>query len=115
MPITEDDFSGMTLCAIENQPFANLIWKRSCPTVYAGVGSKPETELSESPCRRLRSWPGALEALHPMRRRYAAFMLTVQAPCGLASDSVEVGARLQGPQNDDELNLPFFEGELIDE
>ena len=42
-------------------------------------------------------------------------MLTVQAPCGLASDSVEVGTRLQGPQNDDELNLPFLEGELIDE
>ena len=51
-----------------------------------------------------------------MRMRHTAVMLTVQAPYSvLASTSVEVGARLQGPRNDDELNLLTLEGGLIDE
>ena len=50
-----------------------------------------------------------------MRMRHTAVMLTVQAPCVLASTSVEVGARLQGRRNDDELNLLTLEGGLIDE
>ena len=50
-----------------------------------------------------------------MRMRHTAVMLTVQAPCVLASTSVEVGARLQGPRNDDELSLLTLEGGLIDD